>query len=82
MKEKSINKILIEAQNQIDMFNKEKFNNDQKIKELEEINDELNKKCKKQMKIVKKLTAKLKKLSEEESRFLRSRTSNEPETSL
>ena len=57
---KNINKILIEAQNQIDIFNKEKIKNDQKINELEEINDELNEKCKKQMKLVKKLTAKLK----------------------
>ena len=41
LKRKNINKILNEAENQIDIFNKEKIKNDQKIKELEQINEDL-----------------------------------------
>ena len=41
---KNMNKILMEAENQIDIFNKEKIKNDQKIKDLEQMNDEPNEK--------------------------------------
>ena len=41
LKRKTINKILIEAENQNDIFKKEKIENDRKIKELEQINEDL-----------------------------------------
>ena len=48
----NINRILIEAETQIDISNKEKTTDELKIKELEKINEELDKKSTEQMKIV------------------------------
>ena len=58
----NINRILMEADNHIDVLDKEKTKNELKIKELEKINKDLDEKSNEQMKIVQKLKIKRKNL--------------------